>query len=60
VSKRKDLKEVVLCPNGCGKKFELNFNDKPKGLAKHLEECGGALTFPLREFFEKSKINRGL
>ena len=35
------------CPNGCGASFKIDFKNRPKGMAEHLEHCGGA--FPLPE-----------
>lgn len=34
------------CPNGCGAVFKLGFKNTPKGMVKHLENCGTISALP--------------
>ncbi len=36
----------IPCPNGCGTMFKLGFKNTPKGMAKHLENCGTISALP--------------
>jgi len=51
----KGKKQLIYCPNGCGKRFKLDFKNKPKGMLAHLGECGRENMNILSELMEEVK-----